>query len=78
MKRTNIYLPEPLLKLLKEESKRTGESVASIIRMSANRYFKELANITKESEEALNNNQERIPIEKVDKMLENQEQLTQE
>jgi hypothetical protein len=41
MKRTNIYLTEQLIKLLKEESKKTGESIASIIRLAVGTFFNE-------------------------------------
>jgi predicted DNA-binding protein len=41
MIRTNIYLPEPTVKRLKALSKKTGVSVAELVRRALDEYLKE-------------------------------------
>jgi metal-responsive CopG/Arc/MetJ family transcriptional regulator len=41
MIRTNIYLPEPVLKKLQSLSKKTGVSVAELVRRALDEYLKD-------------------------------------
>jgi predicted DNA-binding protein len=40
MRRTNIFLPEPLIERLRALSERTGLSVAELIRRAIDEYLK--------------------------------------
>jgi len=39
MKRTHVFLPEPLIQRLKAEAKKTGLTAAEIIRRALDQYF---------------------------------------